>query len=35
MSVARFKRLAQLVWSREQGLVEDEIWDNQANTSNT
>ena len=33
MSVARFKRLAQLVWSRDEGLIEDEVWDNQA--SNT
>ena len=35
MSVARFKRLAQLAWSREQGLVNDEVWNNQANTSKT
>ena len=33
MSVARFKRLAQLVWSRDEGLIEGEVWDNQA--SNT
>jgi len=29
MSVARFKRLATLVWTREEGLINDEIWDNQ------
>ncbi len=29
MSVARFKAIADLVWNREEGLVEDEIWDNQ------
>lgn len=28
MSVARFKYIARLVWSREEGVVEDEIWDN-------
>lgn len=33
MSVARFKRLAHLVWSRDEGLIEGEVWDNQA--SNT
>lgn len=33
MSVARFKRLAHLVWSREEGLLEDKAWSNQA--SNT
>ena len=32
MSVARFKHLAQLVWTREQGLIGDEIWSNQAAT---
>ena len=31
MSVARFKRLAQLVWSRDEGLIDDEVWDNQTN----
>ena len=30
MSLARFKRIAQMVWNREQGLVEDEVWTNQA-----
>lgn len=30
MSVARFKRLAQLVWSHDEGLIHDEVWDNQA-----
>ena len=33
MSVARFKRLAHLVWNREEGLIEDEVWDNQARTN--
>lgn len=30
MSVARFKRLAQLVWNSDNGLIHDEVWDNQA-----
>ena len=30
MSVARFKRIARLVWTREEGCIDDEIWDNQA-----
>ena len=30
MSVARFKRLAHLAWSRDEGLINDEVWDNQA-----
>jgi len=33
MSVARFKHLAQLVWNREEGLLVDEVWDNQANNT--
>ena len=33
MSVARFKRLAQLVWSSEEGLIDDEVWDNQVNNT--
>lgn len=32
MSVARFKRISQLVWDRHEGLIEDELWDNQAST---
>ena len=32
MSVARFKRLAQLVWNKEEGIVDDEIWNNQTAT---
>lgn len=32
MSVARFKCLAQLVWDKDEGLIEDEVWDNQAST---
>jgi len=30
MSVARFKIIARLVWTREEGQIEDEIWDNQS-----
>lgn len=30
MSVARFKRLAHLVWNKDEGLIEDKVWDNQA-----
>ena len=30
MSVARFKIFAQLVWTREEGALEDEIWENTA-----
>lgn len=30
MSVARFKNLGQLVWTREGGAVAGEVWDNQA-----
>lgn len=33
ISVARFKRLACLVWNKDDGLIVDEVWDNQA--SNT
>jgi hypothetical protein len=33
MSVAHFKRLAHLVWSQEEGLIEDEVWDNQVNNT--
>lgn len=33
MSVARFKRLAHLVWNNDEGLIEDKIWDNQANSN--
>ena len=32
MSVARFKRIAHLVWDREEGLINDEIWTNQTAT---
>lgn len=35
MSVARFKRLAHLVWNKDEGLIDDEVWSNQASTSNT
>lgn len=30
MSVARFKIISRLVWTREDGVIEDEIWDNQS-----
>jgi hypothetical protein len=30
MSVARFKIIARLVWTREEGVIEDEIWDNRS-----
>jgi len=29
MSVARFKAIARLVWTREEGRIDDEIWENQ------
>lgn len=28
MSVAKFKHISRLVWTREEGVIEDEIWDN-------
>ncbi len=30
MSVAKFKVISKLVWNREQGLIEEDVWDNQA-----
>lgn len=30
MSVARFKRFAHLVWNKDEGLINNEVWDNQA-----
>jgi hypothetical protein len=30
MSVARFKIIARPVWTREEGVIEDEIWDNRS-----
>jgi hypothetical protein len=30
MSVAKFKIIGRLVWTREEGAIEDEIWDNMA-----
>lgn len=30
MSVARFKNISRLVWTLENGIEEDEVWDNQA-----
>jgi hypothetical protein len=32
MSVAKFKIISRLVWTREEGVVDDEIWDNQSGT---
>jgi len=32
MTVARFRRIGRMVWNREEGLVADEVWDNQAST---
>jgi len=30
MSVARFKIISHLVWTRDEGEIEDEVWDNQS-----
>ncbi len=30
MTVARFKIIAHLVWTREEGVIEDEVWDNRS-----
>ena len=30
MSVARFKIISRLVWTREEGAIDDEIWDNRS-----
>jgi hypothetical protein len=30
MSVARFKNIARLVWTTEEGEIDDEVWDNQS-----
>lgn len=30
MSVAKFKNIAQLVWTREEGIITDDLWDNQS-----
>lgn len=30
MSVAKFKNISRLVWTLENGVAEDEVWDNQA-----
>jgi len=30
MTVARFKIISRLVWTREEGVIEDEVWDNQS-----
>lgn len=32
MSVARFKRISHLVWNKDDGLIDNEIWTNQAGT---
>jgi hypothetical protein len=28
--VAKFKIISRLVWSRDQGLIDNDVWDNQA-----
>ena len=33
MSVAKFKHIAQLVWNKDEGLIDAEVWDNQASTN--
>jgi len=30
LSVAKFKIIGRLAWSREEGVIDDEVWDNQA-----
>ncbi len=30
MSVAKFKNISRLVWTREEGVINDELWDNQS-----
>jgi hypothetical protein len=30
MSVARFKNVAQLVWTKEEGAIDDELWENRS-----
>ena len=30
MTVARFKIVARLVWTREEGELDDEVWDNRS-----
>ena len=32
MSVSKFRNIAELAWSREEGAIRDEIWDNQSST---
>lgn len=32
MSVAKFRAIGRLVWSREDGVLNDELWDNQGST---
>ncbi len=31
MSISRFKNIARLVWTLEDGLIRDEVWDNRSN----
>lgn len=33
MSVAKFKHISHLVWSKDEGLIDDELWDNQARSN--
>jgi hypothetical protein len=30
MSVAKFTVIGRLVWNRAEGVIDDEVWDNQA-----
>ncbi len=32
MTVARFKIISRLVWTREEGALDDEVWDNRSDT---
>jgi len=33
MSVAKFKHISQLVWNKDEGLIDDEVWDNQVRSN--
>ena len=33
MSIAKFKHIAQPVWNKDEGLIDAEVWDNQASTN--
>lgn len=34
ISVAKFKHISDLVWTREEGVIEDEIWENRTDDAN-